>query len=732
MKTVRFVIGIHNHQPVGNFDFVFEEAFQKAYRPFLDVLEQFPAVRIGMHHTGIVLDWIDRTYPEYIVRLRNLVERGQVELIGGAYYEPILSSIPDYDKIGQIKKLSAYLQEKFGPRPEGMWIAERVWESHFPKPVSQAMMKYVILDDTHFKYTGLEEEQLTGYFLSEEEGYKINIFPISKKTRYLIPFQEPRKTIEYLKSFVTEDGRRTIVFADDGEKFGIWPQTHRHVYEEGWLRKFFQLLTDNADWIRMTHFSEALRELRPVGRVYLPNASYAEMQHWALPVDAFQQYERFEEEIKKQHWEEPFGVFVRGGFWRHFLVKYAESNRMHKKMMRLSQRVQMLHAAAPNRPDSYDEDKLQLLEKAQDHVWAAQCNCPYWHGVFGGIYLNNIRYAMYREMLTAENFLDAVEYGDRTDWHQYHRIDYDMDGRDEVLIETRFINLYLAAEEGAPVVELDYKDVPLHLTDSLTRREEGYHSKLVEFQRRKERKKARTPDSEKEIASIHDRILTKQENLHEHLVYDLEPRRSFVDRFLPVTVDLESFYRCRYEPLGYPSRASWTERNRLSDDCVEVAFEGLVAVQKQPIRMVKTFSLKPGASEVTVLYEIEHTGRATVEFLFGVELNLTLLAGYADDRYYYFNGVNLEDRSLASMGVVDQVREMGMADRWLSVDVNLQSDPPSTVWRHPVETVSLSEEGFEKVYQNSCLFPHWKMRLKPSERASVKLQLSLSRSVSRP
>lgn len=30
------VFGIHCHQPIGNFDYVFEEAYEKAYRPFID------------------------------------------------------------------------------------------------------------------------------------------------------------------------------------------------------------------------------------------------------------------------------------------------------------------------------------------------------------------------------------------------------------------------------------------------------------------------------------------------------------------------------------------------------------------------------------------------------------------------------------------------------------------------------------------------------------------------
>lgn len=728
MKTVNLIIGIHNHQPIGNFDFIFEEAYRKAYRPFLDVVRRFPSVKIGMHFTGIVLDWIDRTYPEFVADLKGMVASGQVEMIGGGFYEPILPVIPDHDKIGQIKKLSTYVEEKTGMRPQGMWMAERVWETHLPRPISNAGMKYVILDDTHFLATGLREEDLTGHFLSEEEGHRISIFPISKKMRYLIPFQEPKKTIEYLKRMASADGHATVVFADDGEKFGIWPETHRHVYEDGWLEKFLILLTEHRDWIRPMHFSEALKSLRPVGRVYLPNASYSEMQHWALPVRAFQAYEKMEKRLQSKDAPEECAPFVRGGFWRSFLVKYPESNRMHKKMLRLSQRIQMLKAAMPVGLEQYGEEQIHLLEKAEDHLWASQCNCPYWHGVFGGIYLNNIRYAVYREMLLAENLLDVVEYGDERNWFNYNRFDYDMDGHEEILIETRLLNVYINPEHGGSVLELDYKDVPINLTDGMTRREEGYHRQLLSLPDSTSADRTAGQD-EGEISSIHDLVLTKEKNLHEHLLYDRDVRRSFVDRILPLETTLDDLYRQTYRELVPMSTEMYEDRNTSAGNVASVILVRKADWGLSSVELHKKFALTAGLAAIHVDYEIVNSGSEPIHLLFGTEMNFTMLAGHAEDRYYYVPGVEVRDRHLASLGTWEGVSEMGMADHWLALNMNLRWTQPATVWRYPVETVSLSEEGFERVYQNSCVFPHWTVRLKPSDKWVVKMTLSLSRNL---
>jgi 4-alpha-glucanotransferase len=43
------------------------------------------------------------------------------------------------------------------------------------------------MDDYHFQCAGFEAV-LDGYYLSEEGGEQIGLFPISKKLRYAIPF----------------------------------------------------------------------------------------------------------------------------------------------------------------------------------------------------------------------------------------------------------------------------------------------------------------------------------------------------------------------------------------------------------------------------------------------------------------------------------------------------------------------------------------------------------------
>ena len=129
---ISLALAIHNHQPVGNFGWVFAEVFEQAYAPLVEALERHPTVRVALHYTGPLLEWFRAERPEFVERLRGLVARGQVEIVGGGYYEPVLASLPERDRIGQLRRMADELESLFGTRPRGAWLAERVWEPNVP------------------------------------------------------------------------------------------------------------------------------------------------------------------------------------------------------------------------------------------------------------------------------------------------------------------------------------------------------------------------------------------------------------------------------------------------------------------------------------------------------------------------------------------------------------------------------------------------------------------------
>ncbi len=680
MNKVHFILGVHNHQPIGNFDFVFEKAYEKAYLPFLEVMERHPAIHWNMHTTGILWEWLEKHRPEYLERVAEQVKEGRLELLTGGYYEPILPSLPDADKSGQIQKLTRYIRQRFKVKPRGMWLAERVWEPHLVKTLADNDVEYTLLDDTHFLSSGLAIEEMCGAYLSEEQGATVLVLPIRQDLRYAIPFKDPGETLNLLRQYASPSGHKALVMFDDGEKFGLWPDTYAHVYEEGWLENFLTVLESNKDWIVTSRISDYLTSHVPHGRVYLPTASYSEMGEWALSAPAQEALAVFQTHLRPED-RDAAKRFVRGGFWRNFLTKYEEANAVHKKMLRVSEKV---HQVADNKATA-------KAQKMLDSLWAGQCNCAYWHGIFGGLYLPHLRQALYRELLSAELQADKTLQGDKI---QVTQEDFDKDGRPEVLVETPKQNLYLSPASGGSLFEWDLKEEGVNLQNVLTRRQEAYHKQLVEFTSHPGESDVRP------LKTIHDLVRVKEPGLEKRLYVDWYRRSSLLDHFLHPNTSLEDFYRCQYGEQGDFVKGGYSV-DIVKDKHPQIRLSRLGAVwtgdQKNMVSVEKTLSLTE-ARGWQVVYRIQNVHGPACQLWFGCEMNLAFSCQDQQDPVEY-----------------------GQQTQWLRPDhgyglvLSVQFDLPIDLWEFPLETVSLSEEGFERTYQGTVLLAHSRVALQPGQ-----------------
>lgn len=656
-----------------------------------------------MHYSGILLEWIEKNHPDYILKLRQCVAAGQIEMITGGYYEPILSVIPEHDRQGQIGKLSEYIKKKTGGIPEGFWCAERIWEPALAESLVQAGIQYSILDDTHFKCAGLRDEDLYGYFITEHLGNALRLFPISTRLRYTIPFQDPQVTIDYCRKVAQTGENLLLVFADDGEKFGIWPETYDHVYTNGWLESFFRLLEENHEWIRLIHFREAIKRLPPHGQVYLPTASYMEMMQWTLPARGFREYEIFENRLKADGLWDQFGIYVRGGIWRNFFMKYPESNHMHKKMIRVSQKL--TNASLPR----------QNRKKAENRLWAGQCNCPYWHGVFGGLYLPHLRHANFSELIKAEQIIDQGTHPSKN-WVHSEITDFNTDGYDEALIENDRINLYFSPL-GGRMIELDDRIAAHNYLNLLDRREEGYHQKLREINQSKH------PDGQ--VASIHDRVSVKEDGLDQYLIYDGYRRGGWIDHFMSDSTTLTGFLRNEYEELGDFLQTPYQIVVQSQNESINLHLsrEGTINQQgkKSAVKIEKTFAVKPGSSQIDIDYNLTNLSENFLCLWFGIEHGFAFHSGDDPSRYFQYNQKKMKHSLLDCIQEIEGVNEFSITDRYMKTAIGLKWDLPANLWRFPIETVSMSESGFERVYQGTVVILHWKMELSPGMTKTLKL-----------
>lgn len=687
MSKLYLVLAFHNHQPVGNFDHVLEDAYRMSYLPFLETLMNHPRLKVVLHYSGYLLSWIQKRHPEAIEMIKTLVRANRAEILSGGFYEPILSVLPEDDRHLQIDELSKYIRKNLSYSPKGMWLAERVWEPQMPKYILKAGIEYLSLDDYHFKLTGLNEGDLLGYYITEEEGQTISVFPGSEKLRYYIPFRAVDEVISYCREIHMRGGNPLLTMADDGEKFGVWPKTHKHCYEDRWLDTFFSAIEQNADWIETTTFSEYHARFQPLGRVYLPTASYREMGEWTLPSEAALEYEYALHELDKIVGERSKQL-LRGGIWRSFMVKYPEANHIHKRMCSISRTV---HEAV--KKDSR-KGREALIE-----LWKGQCNDAYWHGVFGGLYLPHLRSSLYRHLIKAEAISDEIMQKNL----RIDQSDFDCDGFDEIVINTKGITL-AATEKGGSLTELSLKKHGVNIFDILTRRPEAYHSKIV---------KAANSHSDG-TKTIHDQMVVKESGLTDYLVYDAYRRSSLLDHFFHPHVSLEEIMSSEYEELGdfIGGIYSLSSARKGREVILSLARNG--TVQDNSVTIEKTVHIT-GTNEIHAEYIL----KGNFSGIFAIEMNMSLLGSP-----HAFIKVAGKEQFIRNSDKHEGITAFSIEDRFLNLTVNYAFKEALNFWHYPVETISLSEQGIERLYQGTSLLFLINMELKGKKKIVFSMNFS--------
>ncbi len=667
-RRLSLALVVHSHQPIGNFDDVIARAYAQAYEPFLHCVERHPAIHLTLHFTGSLLDWLLEHRPSYVGQLQRLVARGQVELLGGGYYEPILAIIPSADRVRQIRLLRDRLEEVFGVPPRGAWLAERVWEQHLTRSLAEAGVEYLVLDENHFTQAGVPADRLGQCVLTEDEGYRVTLVPASESLRYAIPFREPEESIRLL-SEVYRSGWSVITYADDGEKFGLWPHTSEWVYGQRWLDRFFSAVEQQADWLQPMTLGEMIDGHPVQQRWYLPPGSYREMLEWS------------------------------GGYFRNFFVKYPEANALHKRMLRVSRQLAAVEQTLQNGPKvsaaksrGVRGDRRQaVLNDAYRQLYMGQCNDAYWHGIFGGLYLHHLRHTVYQHLIEAERLGEAA--AGASTGVRVETDDVDWDGDAEIVVTTPEQVVLFDPSDGGIVTEWDVRHRGLNLLNTLARRPEAYHKAAHEAVVSASGAAGGPP------LSIHSALGAKEQGLTDRLVYDVHRRAAWIDHLLPTELDPQAWWQQRYPEWGDFAGRPFAYRAKGG------AKQGVIVLERRgeaitdqgawPIVLEKTFRVPSSGVSMDVTYRVTNEADRPFAALLAVELN----ASVYDDRYSVVPGV------------LEPSGRLEICDRWTGARMTHEMELAPAVWYSPIDTVSESEEGLERTYQELCWVLVWPLAL---------------------
>lgn len=654
MTEPLFLLAIHNHQPAGNFEHVFDRAFRECYEPMLTELGRNPRFKFTLHFSGPLWEYMRRRETACWDLVGNMTARGQVELLGGGFYEPILSIIPEDDRVGQVQLLRRFLEKHFGVKPRGLWLAERVWEPDLPRSLARAGVEYTLLDEEHFRCAGVDNIHTT--YLTEDEGLALRIFPIDKKLRYMIPFRPVEEVRSYLHGIHSRGGM--AILGDDGEKFGLWPGTQKLVFQERWLSRFLEVL--DREGIVTRTMAECLDAYPPQDKVYLPPASYEEMMDWVLGPE--------EQASLKKLKEKNQGVsrrFIRGGYFRDFFRKYPESNNLHKRMLLASQAA-----------------RLQRKPAARTHVFLAQSNDPYWHGVFGGLYLPHLRRAAYSHIIQAEQGMRL-----NPGWSQS---DFDMDGRPEVIFRGKAHAFFIKPSYGGSIVSLDSKRLGRNVLDVLSRKREAYHLQQT----------GETSPGK----SIHELAKPLPPGSEHLLRPEVFWRYSLFDRFFAPDATAENLAHNRSQEIGDFLAADYeflldgnrpARKRRGSAPALLLSRTGRLALGNGQASLVLHKRISPRPDGLAMAIELENSSAVELRFLFGSEWNFSVFPGEweVDGKTVWLCGRTIR---------LDAPRAEG-------------------VWSYPLQTLSQSETGYDIIHQGVCCIPVWRLELPAGSACSVEM-----------
>ncbi len=690
MSPIHLILGSQNSQAVDLAQSDQDALYEYSYKPLLKLLYNHKHIRFTMYYSGLLIEWLEKHHTEFVDVLTEMVKRRQVELLGGAYFEPILPLIPKTDRIGQIERLTTHIRKCFGRRPRGAWIPESIWDQRIAANLKAGGIEYAFLRDTAFSFgtdepsgNGNVERCATGNghitvdsdrsgvgkvghhpVLTEDQGKTLILLPLDHDLSQRMFVSSPEEIIAELQgisenSLVDGNGmspRPLVSLIFDGNVVGFNAETSRERMQ--WFESFLSLLTENSDWIRVSTPQRVLRDYQPRSRRYAPVSSLYGMMAWLRRV-----------------FPELTTDAVSGDRWRSFrsvMEVYPESGRLYAKMQHTHVLVNQVRG-----------DKYRKMT-AREELWRGQSHFAYWLNPTGGIYRSGLRKATYAALIEAEKttrergiFIPSLS-----------RVDVDLDGEEEILYQGNELNVYVD-RSGASVFELDYLDKNWNYLDTFRRRPEPFHDE----------------------ASI-------------SAGYDDWQRGAFVDHLLTAGHDMDQFTRgerdhfCRLDGRDYTIASLDKEHNTvvLETSCTAPDSFSRIGIRKT-YRFMK--------NRVEVEYRLTNTGMEGVRFDHGCEINLSFHSLDPGKLRIHLRQGRQRQEISPDRFTAEGISDIQFFDLHNNTTLTVNPSDRPELWSFPVEAVGVLWDRPHWFYQSNCIVLTWPTQLDAGATKTTSVSLKI-------
>ena len=417
-----------------------DKDYQTVYKPLARFLYSHKSFYFSLSFTGPQLQFLRKKRNEFIVILKELVERKQVEILGGGFYAPILPLIFPVDRSGQIDLLSAEIRQTTGKRPRGISLFEDCWDSSLVNSLQSCGIEYTLLESSIIP----PNKRKFLPIIMTDLGKSIDIYPYYEN---LIPGKDdtPEDFVKNIIKQIERVEKKDTYLQYEPERIVNISFTHEQfveLLERGWFEELSTYLENNETRIVTSTpylYGKKIPTRIPYNITAGINGSIAK---WTT--------QTVQDLENKQNY--PVTVY-------DVMNSYPQSHELYNRIMYVSMLVNM-----------YKNDKMRK-KAAREKLWQAQNGTALLCTSKGTFSNSKDRQLAYKNLMEAEKILRE----DSNFKESVICFDYNGDGLGEYVCRMQNYFSYITLTSGA-IQELEILKNTGNYADNFSRLEEydGY------------------------------------------------------------------------------------------------------------------------------------------------------------------------------------------------------------------------------------------------------------------
>ncbi len=424
---LEFHSGASNFKNISEYKAVYENYF----KPLVSFLYANPDFKFSLYLSGPEFEFIKKRNPEFIEILKKLVNRKQVEIIGGGFYNPVFPLLFPMDRTGQVDLLSTSIRKSIGKRPRGACLCASAWDPSLVTSFETCGMEYVELDSSLVQKT----KNVYLPIVMSDRGKSIKILPTQSEfiptenetpSDYLARLKKAFDNICKIDETVDSDRIICVIFH---------LMELKTLLDNDWFQDFLvELKKSYQDVIKLSLPEVVVKNSTAYVQSYIHAGIGADIAKWAIV--PFQ-----EVEIK----DSSVNIY-------DFMQTYPQSQALYNRMIFVSLLVNQCHG-----------DKMRK-KSAREYLWEAQNGDAYVCKSSGILVDSQERQNAYRKLTAAEKLIrECDEFKE-----SISSFDYNCDGFKEYVCRMDKFDACIKLKGGS-IFELDVMKESGNYADNMSR-----------------------------------------------------------------------------------------------------------------------------------------------------------------------------------------------------------------------------------------------------------------------